>query len=740
MADSPYPVSKRPDTLYRITQSYVTANQWITVGTLQGLLAKTKPRIFRVTNSANQNWLDDLRDNYGVKVLLDYDQSFMSLIARFKSEIPGYVICNSNDNSLNVAISLCGVENAIAVTSENVSLLDYYKIPKLADVRGKDEYWFFDNYKDKINKRNLVFNDYSKMNNLSDMAVFGGMMTFWNTSFTDNTTKIFSSFKDNGGAVLYGWGFDEYQLVKQVSPYNLMVNCSDYANNLSTLCNFYTEVKQKEPVIDSNPPQSAHTVCFLMSDGDNVQWILNSMAADPKWYGSSNRGKTNIGWTIAPAVTELAPTTIKYLYDHAVVGASGNDNFVASPSGLGYVFPDALGNEAKFASMTNDYMKRADLRIVNIIGNDDSDQYMKPFMDQSQIDGILFYYYSNYAQGAGKIKFVDDKPVVHGKYNLWSGTYETPASLAAKLNAASKNIYSSSSYTLVPVHVWTNSVDDIVTCSKLLDSTVRVVTPTEFIALIKKNLAPRDSALTFATNDNSVEKNYLASSNKGTGVDASHRWTVTPDKLVYHFPIDQLVNLCGGQTDIKVDITVANEYVISASSNSDSAGTELYRWSKLGTQVHDASNKTTLSIGLTPYIKNGWKDLYLTIADGNKYDTYDASVYNVSVLVPKKVTSVNDKTKQTPVSFSLAQNYPNPFNPSTLISYSLNTSGRVKLEIFDVLGRHIKTLVNSDQNSGSYTVSWNGKNDKGAIMANGVYFYRLNNGQAAITKKMIINK
>jgi len=99
------------------------------------------------------------------------------------------------------------------------------------------------------------------------------------------------------------------------------------------------------------------------------------------------------------------------------------------------------------------------------------------------------------------------------------------------------------------------------------------------------------------------------------------------------------------------------------------------------------------------------------------------------------VTSVGEPSNRTPMSFELHQNYPNPFNPSTEISYTLHRPSFVKLTIYDLLGRTVKTIVNGFQNTGEYSVQFNGAN-----LSNGTYFYRLNAGDLITTKRMILLK
>ena len=93
-----------------------------------------------------------------------------------------------------------------------------------------------------------------------------------------------------------------------------------------------------------------------------------------------------------------------------------------------------------------------------------------------------------------------------------------------------------------------------------------------------------------------------------------------------------------------------------------------------------------------------------------------------------------------PMAFALYQNYPNPFNPTTIITYDLPEATRVELVIYDVLGQHVATMKNAQQEAGAYQFRWNGTNDSGAPVSTGLYFYRLNAGTNSATKKMIFMK
>lgn len=93
-----------------------------------------------------------------------------------------------------------------------------------------------------------------------------------------------------------------------------------------------------------------------------------------------------------------------------------------------------------------------------------------------------------------------------------------------------------------------------------------------------------------------------------------------------------------------------------------------------------------------------------------------------------------------PAQVSLSQSYPNPFNAGTTITYSLPNRAFVSIEIFNVLGQRVNSLVNAEQPIGKYSVNWDGTDETGNEVATGVYFYRLSIDNIAETKKMMLLK
>ena len=83
---------------------------------------------------------------------------------------------------------------------------------------------------------------------------------------------------------------------------------------------------------------------------------------------------------------------------------------------------------------------------------------------------------------------------------------------------------------------------------------------------------------------------------------------------------------------------------------------------------------------------------------------------------------------------------PNPFNPSTEIHFNLPAAGRTSLRIFDARGSLVRTLLNEHLTAGLHTAVWNGRDNRGAAVSSGVYFYRLESAQQAQTRRMLLLK
>lgn len=151
-------------------------------------------------------------------------------------------------------------------------------------------------------------------------------------------------------------------------------------------------------------------------------------------------------------------------------------------------------------------------------------------------------------------------------------------------------------------------------------------------------------------------------------------------------------------------------------------------WTRLAFKVSDGvTTGTSYRVALRYFIvdggQNGANSDYFAV-DALSFATFGTS-------------SIGDAQQSIPKSFALAQNYPNPFNPSTLIQYDVAKAGRVTIELFNVLGQKVQTLVNENKAPGRYSVQFNAAN-----LSSGTYFYRMTagNGEFTQTMKMMLVK
>jgi N-acetylneuraminic acid mutarotase len=102
---------------------------------------------------------------------------------------------------------------------------------------------------------------------------------------------------------------------------------------------------------------------------------------------------------------------------------------------------------------------------------------------------------------------------------------------------------------------------------------------------------------------------------------------------------------------------------------------------------------------------------------------------------------VNATNQTIPIEHELYQNFPNPFNPTTTISYAISlehSSKYVRLDIYNLSGQKVRTLVNQEQSVGYYSTQWDGRDDIGQRVSSGPYLYRLKVGNSVLTKRMLL--
>jgi len=162
-----------------------------------------------------------------------------------------------------------------------------------------------------------------------------------------------------------------------------------------------------------------------------------------------------------------------------------------------------------------------------------------------------------------------------------------------------------------------------------------------------------------------------------------------------------------------------------------------------GMEKADSAGRSELSIPLNGLFLSDSSKTIALILDVNEA----ASPYSVLDLAPtsyktqcyvyqiNSVTAVRQQTLNLPSSYSLSQNYPNPFNPTTDIQYQLPKAGLVNIQIYNVIGQEVSTIVNEVESAGPHVIRFDGRN-----LSSGMYFYSFRAGDFSSVKKMILLK
>ena len=180
-------------------------------------------------------------------------------------------------------------------------------------------------------------------------------------------------------------------------------------------------------------------------------------------------------------------------------------------------------------------------------------------------------------------------------------------------------------------------------------------------------------------------------------------------------------NLLGNKVELNwVTATEVRNYGFNIERFSSST-TPIQGWEKIGFVEGHGNSNSPKSYAFTDIPQGGTKFQYRL----KQIDTDGKYEYS-------SVVSIN---LNSPNQYALNQNYPNPFNPSTVITYSIPVSSNVTLKVYDILGRLITTLVNENQQAGSYTVNFDARD-----LSNGIYFYKIQSGNFVAVNKMLLLK
>jgi hypothetical protein len=193
-------------------------------------------------------------------------------------------------------------------------------------------------------------------------------------------------------------------------------------------------------------------------------------------------------------------------------------------------------------------------------------------------------------------------------------------------------------------------------------------------------------------------------------------------------------------TIIDSDAAIAIAETAGGSAFRDAIDTEMVDWAWV--EFLGAHLYTEFTPNPDPEIPVFWTIIYG--ADYYDYETFEYTTEEWMVFINMETGEVmgevetsneNDGRQTLPQTIVLDQNYPNPFNPTTVISYQLPQNSDVRLEVFDMLGRKVATLVNGPISAGSHEIQFNANG-----LASGIYIYRLQMGNEVVMRRMSLVK
>ncbi len=192
--------------------------------------------------------------------------------------------------------------------------------------------------------------------------------------------------------------------------------------------------------------------------------------------------------------------------------------------------------------------------------------------------------------------------------------------------------------------------------------------------------------------------------------------------------------------------------LVSPASNSSGGVNTTYTWRSVLGAIEYQFQLDTSDVGdfVSPVMDTAISDTFYTVSGLDPNEVKGMNWWRVRGKNPCGegpwsdsiiYTDVKDENyHEIPSQFSLNQNYPNPFNPETKLEFTLSKDCFVRLDIYNILGKRIRTLVDGYLTAGYKTVNWDGKDDNGNEVPTGVYFYRIKAGEFTQAKKMILLK
>jgi hypothetical protein len=472
-----------PRILWVLSPDKMTPAEQALAQTVQGLANREQARLWIRTPGMSALLLSELQAE-GTRV--EELPTVWDAARQFRKSINGLVLYKIGTHSLNAATSLCGLLDGVAVEEALLEKARAEGLKVLADARGLDEAQILSRYRSQFGRGIAVEQGTDKPGHLRDWAVSHRAFTY---STTDSVfrTQVARTFGPD--ALVYGWGDDEFRFVRDISRANGTTIPADWLRNLSALEHLPIGklVTPRRP--DLKTEDGVRYVAFVVSDGDNIQWLCGNFPLDTGFWANPHRGQFPMTWEVAPILGQVAPRALRYLYAHA----TPNDAFVTGAGVPGYTYPYFQPNKEAIARQAAGYLRMSDVSIASVLNANEGDMRDTiPILERPEVAGVLYKDYAPYNRRKGEILWHKGKPCVAYKFLMWEGvqSMEEMAQGVAQMPASPHT--DQGSYALIQVHAWSyrsigGPMEAIARAIPLLPPNTRVVTAPDLIALLRAN-------------------------------------------------------------------------------------------------------------------------------------------------------------------------------------------------------------------------------------------------------------
>ncbi len=351
----------------------------LSAGTMAGLINRPEPRVYQIITDVDAFWLKELLGAIPQDTSpASGDGVLEGMLIPFRSSIQGMIIYDPNfSDSINIATTMAGQYDCIVVSPEQAADLQQpYNLPVHSDLRT--QHWSSRSQAYDWARQNLLNGASSHavagldptITALRSFLVANRIFVYWLDSSTSEQNlieQIYRTFPPE--ATHLGWFIDEPGGVKLTSQAALPVLATDLCANLEV----WTGVQPTSSIAQSKPGGPAGTidtsrvyVSFTMSDGDNLQYIQHRML---QLWQDPARGSFPLGWTISPVLSQAAPAMAAYY----VRTATAQDEFIAGPSGAGYMYPSHWPQQQlpAFLQLTEQMMQSMNLTTLEVLDMSD---------------------------------------------------------------------------------------------------------------------------------------------------------------------------------------------------------------------------------------------------------------------------------------------------------------------------------------------------------------------------------